>query len=86
MYVDQVDTMSAVPQFSCELMEEQIMYVFSFAAGTLVLSVIIGQVSDMIAHANPNEKHISDIISMVHGLMHERCVSVLLCGAQSTVA
>ena len=81
-----VDTMSAVPQFSCELMEEQIMYVLSFAAGTLVLSVIIGQVSDMIAHANPNEKHISDIISMVHGLMHERCVSVLLCGAQSTVA
>lgn len=54
------------------------MYMISFSMGTLVISVIIGQVSDMIAHANPGEKHQNDVIGMVHGLMHERKIPSLL--------
>lgn len=73
-----VDTTSAVPDSSPETWEEKVMYVMSFSMGTLIVSIIIGQVSDMIAHANPGEKHQSDLIGMVHGMLHERKVSAVL--------
>ena len=73
-----VDTTSAVPDSSPETWEEKLMYVISFAFGTLVISVIIGQVSDMIAHANPGEKHQADLVGTVHGMLHERKVSAVL--------
>jgi hypothetical protein len=41
------DTVSAVSEFSTDLFSEQVVYLFAFMTGTLVVSVIIGQVSEM---------------------------------------
>lgn len=73
-----VDTTSAVPDSTPELWEEKLVYMISFSLGTLVISIIIGQVSDMIAHANPGEKHRNDTIGMIHGMLHERQISAQL--------
>ena len=43
--------------------------------GALVMSIIIGQVSDMIAHANPGEKAKNDAVGLIHGFLHEKKIS-----------
>ena len=57
---------------------EKLMYCISYMVGAFVMSVIIGQVSDMIAHANPGDKARGDAIGLVHGFLHERNVSPFL--------
>merc|ERR1711908_39231 len=42
----------------------KIMHMTAFVIGTCIISVIIGQVSDMIAHANPGEKARTDAVGL----------------------
>lgn len=62
----------ADPVYRATQVAEQWMTLVSFLLGTFVTSVIIGQVADMIAHANPAEKARNDAIGAVHGFLHER--------------
>ena len=69
---------SPTPGTAPDTWEEKVMYMVGFGIGTLVISTIIGQVSDMIAHANPGEKHQSEAVGMVHGFLRERHVTPML--------
>ena len=50
----------------------------AYLLGAFVLSVIIGQVSSMIAHSNPGEKAKADAVGLIHGFLYERHVSPIL--------
>ena len=53
-------------------------YAFAFCCGTIIIAAIIGQISDMIAHANPGEQSKSDTVGLVHAFLYERHVGVSL--------
>lgn len=50
----------------------------AYLLGAFVLSVIIGQVSSMIAHSNPGEKAKADCVGLIHGFLYNRKVSPVL--------
>jgi hypothetical protein len=54
---------------------EKFMTLISFFLGLAITSVIIGQVSDMIAHNNPAEKVRTDQIGIIHGFLHEKKIA-----------
>lgn len=53
---------------------EKIAFLFSFFVGALVFSVIIGTVSDLIAHSSPGATARNDAIGMVNAFLSERGV------------
>jgi hypothetical protein len=52
--------------------DEKLAYMISFLVGVFLMATIIGQVSDMIAHANPGdvrhtlEKHLRTLCVVAH--------------------
>lgn len=61
-----------------ETFSEKLTYAISFCAGAAIIAAIIGQISDMIAHANPGDQSKSDSVSLVHAFLYERHVGVSL--------
>jgi CRP-like cAMP-binding protein len=61
-----------------ETYAEKLIYVISFIIGAFLVSMIIGQISDMIAHANPGDAAKADTIGLVHAFLHERRVGASL--------
>ena len=55
-----------------DTMGEQVTYLVCFLMGTITSAIVIGQVSDMIAHANPGEKTRTAAIGLLHSFLHER--------------
>jgi hypothetical protein len=57
---------------------EKIAYIIAFAIGAVIIAAIIGQISDMIAHANPGDQAKSDAVGMIHAFLYERHVGMSL--------
>eukprot|EP01043_Picozoa_sp_COSAG02_P021990 COSAG02_NODE_1129_length_14415_cov_828.291911_7_plen_797_part_00 len=53
---------------------EKAIYVVAFLVGAVVMSLIIGNMSDIIAHANPGQSAQKDLNGQVHAFLHDRKV------------
>ena len=51
---------------------EKLAYGIGFCIGAMIIAAIIGQISDMIAHANPGDAAKSDKVNLVHAFLYER--------------
>ena len=57
---------------------EKLVYTIGFIVGAFLVSMIIGNISDMIAHSNPGDAAKSDAVGLVHAFLHERRVGASL--------
>lgn len=53
---------------------EKAMYAFSFLVGAVVMSLIIGNMSDIIAQSHPGQTLQNEALGVVHAFMHDRTV------------
>ena len=54
------------------------MFMLSFLIGAVVMSLIIGNMSDIIAHAHPGKTAQKEAMGLIHSFLHENKVAPLL--------